>query len=270
MTKFNPTKISEIKKIWEDEGFTLKKSLSQNFLIDQNVVSKIVDAANVKAGDVVLEIGPGSGALTVEMLKRGAIVYAVEYDARASAILEKYLKQDENFHLINQDILATDLSFLKPGAKIVSNLPYHITSPIIAKIASLHGVFTDIIIMVQKEMAERILSKAPSTNRSSFSIFTSFYFKKKSLFLVKPGCFIPKPKVDSVILSLTPKSTLPLKDPDPFFAFVRKAFSQKRKMISSVLKEYDIPKALEAIDCNPKARPEQLSLQNFLDLWSSV
>jgi 16S rRNA (adenine1518-N6/adenine1519-N6)-dimethyltransferase len=270
MTKFNPTKISEIKKIWEDEGFTLKKSLSQNFLIDQNVVSKIVDAANIQVGDVVLEIGPGSGALTVEMLKRGAIVYAVEYDSRASKILDKYLGDEENFHLINEDILTVDLSFLKPNTKIVSNLPYHITSPIIAKMASLHGIFSDIIIMVQKEMAERILSKAPSTNRSSFSIFTSFYFKKKSLFLVKPGCFVPKPKVDSVILSLSPKSALSLKDADPFFAFVRKAFSQKRKMISSVLKEYDISAALTKIGCNPKARPEQLSLQNFLDLYNTV
>ena len=269
MTKFNPTKISEIKKIWEEEGFTLKKSLSQNFLIDQNVVSKIVDAANIEVGDTVLEIGPGSGALTVEMLKRGAIVYAVEYDTRAAHILTKHI-EDENFHLINEDILKADLSFLKAPVKIVSNLPYHITSPIIAKITTLHGIFTDIILMVQKEMAERILAKAPSKNRSSFSIFTSYYFDKKSLFIVKPGCFVPKPKVDSVIISLYPKETLALTSPDPFFAFVRKAFSQKRKMISSVLKEYDIPKALTEIGCNPKARPEQLSLKEFLLLWDAV
>lgn len=268
MTKFNPTKISEIKKIWEEEGFTLKKSLSQNFLIDQNVVSKIVDAANISEGDIVLEIGPGSGALTVEMLKRGATVHAVEFDPRASHILQKYLSEEKNFYLINKDILKVDLSFLKPNTKIVSNLPYHITSPIIAKMADLHGIFSDIVIMVQKEMAERILSKAPSTNRSSFSIFTSFYFKKKSLFVVKPGCFVPKPKVDSVILSLSPKTTLALNDPEPFFIFVRKAFSQKRKMISSVLKGYDIPQALTEIGCNPKSRPEELSLQNFLDLWA--
>ena len=117
--------------------------------------------------------------------------------------------------------------------------------------------------MVQKEMAERILAKAPSNNRSSFSIFTSYYFNKKSLFLVKPGCFVPRPKVDSIILSLTPKKVLPLKNPIPFFEFVRKAFSQKRKMISSTIKDKKIGQTLSSLSLNPKARPEELSLQNF-------
>lgn len=267
MTNFNPTKISEIKKIWEEEGFTLKKALSQNFLIDQNVVTKIVNSANVNKGDIILEIGPGSGALTKEILERGATVYAVEYDSQAAHILRKYLGSYKNFHLYENDFLKQDLSFLKAPIKIISNLPYHITSPIIAKIAKHLSLFTSVTIMVQKEMADRILCKAPSSNRSSFSIFTSFYFHKKSLFIVKPGCFVPKPKVDSVILSLTPKEILQLKDTEPFFSFVRTAFSQKRKMISSTIKNKEIPSHLEKLGLNPKSRPEELSLQNFLDLW---
>jgi 16S rRNA (adenine1518-N6/adenine1519-N6)-dimethyltransferase len=267
MNKFNPTKISDIKKIWEDEGFKLKKGLSQNFLIDQNIVDKIVLAADIKSGDVVLEIGPGSGALTASLLDKGAVVYAVEFDHSASSILRKYLGHNDRFHLIEGDILDTDLSFLPMGTKIVSNLPYHITSPIIALIADKGTTFSSSILMVQKEMADRIMAEAPSRNRSSFSVFTDYFFEKKFLFVVKPGCFIPKPKVDSVIISLVQKRSLPLKNSDEFVAFVRKAFSQKRKMISSVMKEFPIAELLTQIGCNHQARPEELSLKNFLDLY---
>ncbi|MCH9621236.1 MAG: Ribosomal RNA small subunit methyltransferase A [Chlamydiia bacterium] len=267
MTKFEPTKISSIKQVWEEEGFSFRKSLSQNFLIDQNIVDKILNAANVKNGDVILEIGPGSGALTLSMLKRGATVYAVEIDPISTRILTKHLSVYENFHLINQDILTTDLSFLTEGTKIISNLPYHITSPIIAKISAMHGIFNDIVLMVQKEMADRMLAVAPSKNRSSFSIFSEYYFDIKSLFIVKPGCFMPKPKVDSVIISLKSKENLPYNDPSDFFKMVRKAFSQKRKMISSTLKEQDIKKALASLGLDPNSRPEQLSLKSFIDLY---
>jgi len=268
MNKFQPTKISIIKKIWEEEGFTLKKSLSQNFLIDQNVVEKILNAAQISEKDTVLEIGPGSGALTVSMLDRGATVYAIEIDPLASKILVKYLHENPRFHLINQDVLKEDFSFLPMGTKIVSNLPYHITSPIIAKIADHHFLFTEVILMVQKEMGERIMAKAPSKNRSSFSIFTSYYFEKKSLFVVKPTCFVPPPTIVSVIISLRPKKNLPLKDPESFFSFVRKAFSQKRKMCSSVLKDLEIKEYLKSLGLNEKARPEELTTLDFLRLYN--
>jgi 16S rRNA (adenine1518-N6/adenine1519-N6)-dimethyltransferase len=267
MTNFQPTKISCINKIWKEEGFTLKKSLSQNFLIDQNVVNKIIDAANITSSDTVLEIGPGSGALTLTMLERGATVYAVEYDKKIAQILKKYLGEYKNFHLIESDILETDISFLPKGTKIVSNLPYHITSPIIAKIADHCSFFTDIILMVQKEMADRILAKSPSSNRSSFSIFTSYYFEKKSLFIVKPGCFTPRPKVDSVIISLKPKDNLPFQDPTDYLLFVRKAFSQKRKMLTSVLEGENVAKFLKQIGQNEKARPQELSEDDFINLY---
>jgi len=267
MSKFNPTKISEIKKVWDNEGFTLKKGLSQNFLIDQNIVDKIITAATITPGDVVLEIGPGSGALTASLLDKGAIVYAVEFDPSASSILRKYLGDNENFHLIEGDILEADLSFLPIGTKIVSNLPYHITSPIIALIADKGSMFSTSILMVQKEMADRIMAEAPSRNRSSFSVFTDYFFEKKFLFVVKPGCFIPKPKVDSVIISLIPKRNLPLENSNDFVAFVRRGFSQKRKMLSSVLKEFPIAELLAQIGCNHQARPEELSCKNFLDLY---
>lgn len=269
MTKFEPTKISSIKGIWEEEGFTFKKSFSQNFLIDQNIVDKILDAANVSEGDTVLEIGPGSGAMTLSMLQRGATVHAVEIDPLATKILTKYLSPDYNsFHLINEDILKVNLSFLPKGTKVVSNLPYHITSPIIGRLAEMPGIFTDIILMVQKEMADRIMAKAPSSNRSSFSLFTDYFFEKKSCFIVKPGCFVPKPKVDSVIISLKPKTELPLKHPEEFFTLVKKAFSQKRKMISSSLKEYPLAAFFDQSTIDRKSRPEQLSLEDFLSLYN--
>lgn len=268
MTNFKPTKISEIKRIWEEEGFTLKKSLSQNFLIDQNIVDKIVEAADIQPGDSVLEIGPGSGAITLAMLKKGACVYAVEIDTIASKILKKYLGEYENFHLITGDILKTDVTFLKGPCKIVSNLPYHITSPILGKISEHSDIFSLAILMVQKEMAERIMAKAPSNNRGAFTVFTTFYFTKKLLFLVKPGCFTPRPKVDSVIISLIPKKELPIKAPSMFFKFVKKAFSQKRKMISSTIKEGNIKECLVEIGCSEKARPEELSTAQLIDLYN--
>ncbi len=268
MSEFQPTKISIIKKIWAEEGLTLKKSLSQNFLIDQNVVERILVAANICKDDTVLEIGPGSGALTASMLARGATVYAIEIDPIAIKILSKYLGHEKQLHLINNDVLKVDFSFLPVGTKIVSNLPYHITSPIIAKIAQSHLLFTEVVLMVQKEMAERILAKAPSKNRSSFTIFTSFYFEKKSLFVVKPSCFTPAPKVDSVIISLKPKHVLPLEDTESFISFVRTAFSQKRKMLTSVLKNIMVKESLNTLGLNEKARPEDLRTEDFIELYN--
>ena len=171
-------------------------------------------------------------------------------------------------HLINNDVLKVDFSFLPVGTKIVSNLPYHITSPIIAKIAQSHLLFTEVVLMVQKEMAERILAKAPSKNRSSFTIFTSFYFEKKSLFNVKPCCFTPAPKVDSVIISLKPKHVLPLEDTESFISFVRTAFSQKRKMLTSVLKNIMVKESLNTLGLNEKARPEDLRTEDFIELYN--
>ena len=268
MTKFQPTNISQIKEIWEKEGFIFKKKLSQNFLIDLNIVNKILNAGNIKEGDTVLEIGPGSGALTVSLLERKAKVYAVEIDPIASKILKHHLGNNPLFTLINEDILTTDLSFLTHGCKVISNLPYHITSPIIARLAEYQQFFAEIIIMVQKEMAERILAEPPSSNRSSFSIFTSYFFNKKSLFKVSPSCFTPRPKIDSIILSLTPKKNLPLPDHNEFITFIRTIFSQKRKMISSIIKDKPIKEGLIKIKCNPKARAQELSLEESLKLYS--
>lgn len=267
MEEFEPTKISSIKKIWEAEGFTFKKALSQNFLIDQNIVDKILNSAEIKDGDTILEIGPGSGAITFSMLKRGATVYACEIDSKAIAILTKYLSDFENFHLINKDILKLDLSILPKNIKVVSNLPYHITSPIIAKLTEIIDSIESITIMVQKEMAERITASPPSRNRSSFSIFTSFYFDKKTIFTVKPGCFIPRPKVDSVILSLIPKDSLPNVNHEKFFQFVRLCFSQKRKQVSSIVKHENLKESLSKLGLDHTIRAEKITTDQFIQLY---
>lgn len=266
MAKFEPTKISCIKEIWEEEGFYFKKNFSQNFLIDKNIVNKIVQSANIQCGDTVLEIGPGSGALTLAMLELGAVVYAVEIDTTASKILQKYLKDYPKFHLIEGDFLKQNLDFLPENTKIVSNLPYHITSPIIGRIAEISSKIELVIIMVQKEMADRITAKAPSRNRSSFSIFTDFYFKKKSLFSVKPPCFTPRPKVDSIILSLIPKKELPKVNKESFFGFIKKCFSQKRKKITTIIKDPNVLQSLTTLSLNPNARAEEISTNDFIKL----
>lgn len=237
-----------------------KKSLSQNFLVDPNILKKIVELAEVKEGDQVLEVGPGPGALTVELLQRGAHVYAVEMDAIFARELERF--QNGKLSIFAEDFLKFPLEQLPKNMKVVANLPYHITTPILEKIFK--SSFSSLTIMVQKEVAQRMMAQAGNKEFGSLSLFVQFYSQLHSSFNVSAPCFYPQPKVDSTVIRLDYREP-PSICPQKFFPFVHKAFQQRRKMMSTSLSPKDqVKKALETLGVSPNARPENLSLDQWL------
>lgn len=234
-----------------------KKSLSQNFLIDGNIVRKIVDAADIKPGDAVLEIGPGPGALTQELLRRGARCFAVEKDA----LFARELSRLGDLVVYKEDFmefpLREQLERFAP-LKVVSNLPYHLTSPILGKICDASDLFTSATVMVQREVAVRMVG----IERGPLSLFLNVYSEASlAIKVVSRNCFTPVPNVDSSVVHLKFK-TPPLTDPKPFLSWARKAFQQRRKMLRSTL---GITHERYAT-----ARPEELSLEDWLSLWDSI
>ncbi len=244
-----------------------KKRLSQNFLIDPDIVAKIIKTAQVKPGDSILEIGPGPGALTSALLKEGAKVYAVEMDP----VFARELARLQNGHLkiSSSDFLKFPMEVLPKKIKVAANLPYHITSLILEKL--FNSSFSSITIMVQKEVAVRMAASAGCKDFGSLSLFVQFYSKIESSFIVPPSCFYPQPKVDSTVIRLD-STPLPEVDPAYFFSLVHKAFQQRRKMITSSL---NLPKeqvraALTSIGIREDARPEMLSLEKWVELSQKI
>lgn len=240
-----------------------KKKLSQNFLVDPAAVKKIIQTAEVQSGDNVLEIGPGPGALTKALLDNGARVFAVELDTVFAKELERF--QNGKLRVFETDFLKFPMQHLPKPLKIVANLPYHITTPILEKIFL--GTFTSLTIMVQKEVADRMIADAGSKTFGSLSIFTQFYSKLHSSFTVPASSFYPKPKVDSTVIRLDHR-TPPDVDPVRFFELVHKAFQQRRKMITTSigLPKDDVRNALISLGIRPDARPEDLSLDSWVRL----
>ncbi|MGM0440079.1 MAG: 16S rRNA (adenine(1518)-N(6)/adenine(1519)-N(6))-dimethyltransferase RsmA [Chlamydiota bacterium] len=264
--------IKELQSYLESLGTRPKKSLGQNFLVDNNILDKIINTADIRPGEVVLEIGPGPGALTEKLLEAGATVIAVEKDklfARGLQRLEGSLK------IVNDDIMETDLTSLLPkGApvKVVANIPYNLTTPIIEKLLLHSDSFSSIILMVQNEVALRCTAPPNTSEYSSLTIFLGFYSQVDYAFKVGRKCFLPPPKVDSAIIRLVLRNPpLPQKLHQDFFMLTRTAFQQKRKMLRSSLRKIYSPKqvmeALESIGCSPQARPQELSLRSFTALF---
>lgn len=279
MSLFQP---SELLKFLESIGHLKpSKRLSQNFLIDGNILRKILLAAHLAPGDVVVEIGPGPGVLTEALLTQGAYVLAIEKDplfARALTRLQPtgttlYVFEEDILHVSLSDLLKTHLTPDKK-AKVISNLPYHLTSPIFGQILPLSDLIDIVIVMVQKEVADRIVAHQGSNNYSSFSLFTQFYSTPTLLFPVSPHCFYPKPKVTSAVVECKLHPPPPDIDAPAFFAFVKRVFSMRRKMLTTSLKGIVEPQALHqilhALDVNPKARPEELSLDTLLALFRQL
>jgi 16S rRNA (adenine1518-N6/adenine1519-N6)-dimethyltransferase len=246
-----------------------KKKLSQNFLTDRSIVKKIVETAEVSDQDCVLEIGPGPGALTKELLDRGAKVIAVEMDSTFAKELRRFQTSDRRLEVYEYDFLKFPLRNLPQKFKVVANLPYHITTPILEKLFQTN--FESITIMVQKEVADRMMAASKSKTFGSLSIFVQFYSKYHSSFIVPPTCFYPQPKVDSTVIRLD-KTNLPNIDTKLFFQNVHLAFQQRRKMLSSTLpypKDL-IRRSLAAISIREDARPEDLSLDQWILFFSHL
>ncbi len=241
-------------------GISPKKRLSQNFLIDSNIIQKMVALAEVSASDSVLEIGPGPGALTAALLKRGAKVYAVEMDKAFAQSLHRL--QNGNLSVFENDFLKFPMEFLPSNIKVVANLPYHITTPILEKLFA--SSFSSITVMVQKEVAMRMMANPGTKDFSSLSLFVQFYSKAESSFNVPAACFYPKPKVDSSVIRL---DAISVPETNPFH-LIRLAFQHRRKMLTSILPfpKEQIQKALSQIGLRVDARPEMLFLNQWIQL----
>ncbi len=251
--------LSELSSFLRQIGVRAQKRLSQNFLVDANIVRKIVHAANVGEGDRILEIGPGPGALTQELLRAGASqIIAVEKDARFAQSLTRLGPQ---IQVHEYDFLTFPLETLKDLAplKVVANLPYHITTPILERLCDHWPLFSSAWIMVQKEVGQRICA-TPLTRQhmSSCTIFVQTYCIASMAFTVSRNCFYPAPNVDSCVIKLLFRPP-PVAQPDQFLAFVRKAFQQRRKMLRSTLSIRSEPYA--------SLRPEALSLSDWVELY---
>lgn len=264
-------KPSTLRAFLEEIDAFPKKSLSQNFLIDGNIIRKIVTLAGIEPGDFVLEIGSGPGVLTEELLARGAHVLAVEKDRKFAKALTRLQTDDERLTVIEGDILELDLSkLLKPKTKLVANLPYQITTPILTEFLPKKEFFESITVMVQKEVSARFIAKPSTKDYSSITVFVQFYSQPEFGFTVEPTCFYPPPRVKSAVVKFQLKDHPPVSSEEDFFAMTRRAFQQRRKMIRSSLKlvyEQDsIDKGLEKIGKGLQVRPENLSLADFLIL----
>lgn len=246
----DPRKLSELDPFLKEKGLKPKKSLSQNFLIDANVLKKIVRTAEILPNDRVLEIGPGPGGLTKTLLEAGALVTAVEIDKKYAELLPLHISSS------NLTVICKDFLEFTPSTSytVVANIPYHISTPIIEKLADHIELFPKIFLTVQKEFAERMICKKPS---SASSIFIDFYFEASISFTISKDCFYPKPNVPSALLTLFSRKKLPLSNPKIFIAFVRHLFQHRRKMIKSILKSPDLT----------EARPESLNLEKFIELF---
>lgn len=246
-----------------------KKRLSQNFLIDGNILRKVVQESGVQAGDSVLEIGSGPGVLTEALLEKGCQLTAVEKDP----IFAKALHRFSGLTVCEGDILTFPFDTLKQEKQsiVVANLPYHLTSPILELLLPRIDLFSKLTVMVQEEVARRLTAKPGTKDYSSLTLFVNFYSEVRYAFFVGRRCFYPAPTVDSAIVTFQLKKPSTI-DPKPFFVFVHNLFNQRRKMVKTTLaKYYDknlIEMALQKLSLLETCRPEELCLQKMTDLYS--
>jgi 16S rRNA (adenine1518-N6/adenine1519-N6)-dimethyltransferase len=264
----NLYKPSELASFLAGLDVRAKKSLSQNFLIDRNVLHKMLQAAAIEPGDLVVEIGPGPGALTEQLLARGAEVIAIEKD-RAFAQALRRLDSGGRLQVHEGDALTFPWRLARRG-KVVSNLPYHITTPLLVALIPMTHAFSSVTVMMQQEVAQRVTARKGTSSYGSITLFLQLYSTPSYAFTVPPTCFTPTPSVHSAVVSFALHDP-PLQDPAPFFAITRTAFQHRRKMLRSSLKELyspaDIECALKSSGLNPFSRPEELGLEEFLTLY---
>lgn len=272
-----------IKEILERHGFKFSKSLGQNFLIDGNIVRKIVENGNITSEDYVIEIGPGMGTLTEELALKAKKVLAIEIDNTLIPILEETIGKYNNVEIIHGDILKIDLQKiieerLDGGpVKVVANLPYYVTTPIIAKLIEDNLNLESIIVMVQKEVAERMAAGSGGKEYGSLSVFVNFYSKPEIVLKVPKTVFMPQPKIDSAVIKLTINKELPEVDKEKFFKIVKAAFSKRRKTILNSLSTYGfniekgtIKEVLESLDISLDSRAENLSVEDFIKISKTL
>jgi 16S rRNA (adenine1518-N6/adenine1519-N6)-dimethyltransferase len=255
--------------------FIPRKKLGQHFLIDKNILAKIIAASSIEPADTVLEIGPGKGCLTDPIVSLAHKTYAVEIDRVLYQRLKERFLGVTNLYLINADILKLDLNQVlgsNRNIKVIANIPYYISSPIIEYLFRYRGLIDSIYLTVQKEFASRVTSGPGSKNYGSFSLFVRYYAEPEALFNISKNCFKPAPKVDSTFLclKLRRKPLFDLKNEAALFKIIRAAFGKRRKTLRNSLKGALSDEQLNHFFIESKkdrnVRPEQLSLKDFVEL----
>lgn len=257
-------------------GHVARKRFGQNFLHDPSIISRIISAIRPRPEDHLIEIGPGLGALTEELLDGAGALEAVELDRDLIPVLRtKFFMYGDKFQIHEADALKFDFSSLRSDERqlrVVGNLPYNISTPLIFHLLSFSGLISDMHFMLQKEVVERLAAQAGDPNYGRLGIMAQYYCRVEKLFLVPPGAFNPPPKVDSAIVRLTPYEELPLKAKDPAILqdVVRTAFGQRRKTLRNNLKPLLSADQLEAIGIDSSLRPERLTLAEFINIADTV
>lgn len=274
------------KEIIAKYGFSFKKSLGQNFLIDGNILSRIVDAAGLTKAKGALEIGPGIGALTQRLANEAGKVTAVEIDNRLIPILSEILQDEEHVSVVHGDVLKIDLKQLFEEqfsgcekVSVVANLPYYVTTPILMKLLEEKLPLENIVVMIQKEVAQRMAAKPGGKEYGSLSVAVQYYCTTEIVCTVPHTVFIPQPNVDSAVIKLTLRDqpAVQVEDEDFFFRVVQSAFTQRRKTLINNLmtltgkeRRAELTDLLQSIAIDPIRRGETLSLDEYAKLSTAL
>jgi dimethyladenosine transferase len=274
------TSIKIIKQLLAERNFAPRKSLGQNFLIDENTLNKIVNAGSLGKKDTVLEVGPGLGALTEKLIESAGQVIAIEYDRGLAAILAENFTAVQNLLLLNQDILETDLKNLFKDSiseqynyKVIANLPYYITTPVIFKLIESRIPWGLMVFLVQKEVADRLTAVPGTKEYGALTVMLSYFGKVEKIAVVPKTVFYPAPQVDSAIVRITFHQNLTSQEAVQHLRrVVQAAFHQRRKTILNALTTLDslfiskesIAEQLRALHIDPSRRGETLSLEEFI------
>lgn len=259
-------------------NFKFKKSFGQNFIKEKNIIEKIINASDIPDNTLILEIGPGAGSLTELLVQTGNNVLCYEIDTRLEEILSDKFKNDSNVRFIFNDFLECDINndikdYSYDYLYIIANLPYYITTPIISKIIDELDV-DKMVLMVQKEVGDRFTANPGSKNYGSLSVFLQSNFDVKQEFLVSRNCFIPKPNVDSIIVSLSKKKeVLDIKNREVFEKLIRDSFQFKRKTLRNNLKGYPLEKIeniLKKYEHDLSSRAEVISVLEFVEISNNL
>ncbi len=282
---YNLSDIGTVKTVLEKHGFTFSKALGQNFLINPEVCPEMARQAVTGENDGVIEIGAGVGVLTAELCKRAKKVVSIELDKRLLPVLDETLGEFDNFEVVNEDILKVDLHKLIrekfsdcENVSVCANLPYYITSPVIMKLLEDKLPVKQIIVMVQREAADRLTAPVGSRESGAITVAVNYYAEAEKLFNVSKGSFVPSPKVDSAVIRLTvyEKPPIETKDEELFFKTVKAMFMQRRKTaLNSVsaglgVSKDTVARALEMTGLDINIRAEKLTLSQLCEFTNNL
>ncbi len=274
--------MTSVKRELSEVGFFPKKKLGQHFLVDSNILHKVIRTAQVEKGDVVLEVGPDLGEMTLALARQAKKVVAVEIDPTLVAILRGKIKDHPNVEVVKNDILKMDFRhfFKKEGRpiKVVSNLPYQISTPLLFRFIESKEVFSTFTLMLQREVAERMMALPCRKEYGPLSIFVQLFLNVSTRFFVNPSAFFPPPKVESAVVRLVwkEKPMIEANHEEWFKRIVKACFGYRRKTLANALKhsELSLPDSIESkmeeVGIDPQRRPETLTIQEFIHLADAL